>query len=331
MLALVLAVGLAGPAGAQDPPATDLVTIEDGFGVAGFVVRDCDGSEETFPGFVEAILRRSGPLVGDAAVGLEYDGPQADNLVEPPTEVVFGDGQDLSFLHLDLVVPRAGGLTITIVPRDGTSVGDPATFDAVVDEAFLGQDCNAPITVPGSADQVIEVGERPEGFFPIEQVGDAGFPCFGFEVAYTDGTGGFGTCVGPDSQEAAAELFAVLETPTVGALPPGLAYADDTWTGAATTPGTYPFQVRLCEDLSAFRAASGIHVVDGRGTEDRVRRAGREALARSLERAEGDDLTCYGTADVEVVVRAASDEAPAGVTGPAPAAAPISTAALFTG
>ena len=330
VLALVLAVGLAGPAGGQDPPATDLVTIEDGFGVAGFTSRDCDGEEVTEPGFAEVLLRRRGALEGEATVGVTYAGDEADNLVDPPTEVVFADGQEYGFVDALLREPRPGTLTVTLSDGPGATVLEPVSIDVEVIGAEVGQDCLAPLTVPGEAAQAIEVGEQPEGFFPVRRLDGFPFPCYGIEVGYADGGGGFGVCVESASADEAAPLIRdVFDMPVVGALPPGLSYADDVWAGAATTPGTYPFQVRFCQDPSAFRRDARLHVVDATGSVDGRARAA--LVGRAGARADEADRFCLGTADVEVTVRAATDEAPAGVTGPARAAQPISTAALFTG
>ncbi len=331
VVALLVAVGLAGPAGGQEPPPTDLVTIEDGFGVAGLTFRDCDGVEETDAGFASVFLRRRGTLSGEATVGVAFSGDEADNLVAPPTEVTFAEGDEFGYVDVSLATPRPGTLTVTLSDGPGATVLPPASIDVEVTEAQVGQDCLAPILVPGEAEQTIEVGEQPGGFFPVERLTGFDLPCYGVMVDFADGSGGFGVCVeAPDAEAATGPLFALLETPPVGALPPGLSYADDTWTGAATTPGTYPFQVRFCEDVSADRSTSGLHVVDASGREDLGARAARRGRAGS--RADAADLSCFGTADVSVTVLAGAEAAPApGTTGPAPAAQPISTAARFTG
>lgn len=323
----VLVVG-AVPSGSQEPPPPEEVAIVDSFGVGQLISRDCDGQDETYPGYAAALLSRTvgdgGDLTAELVVGVAYTGPEATNLVNPPSEVVFEAGSDVAIVDVELLAPGTGSLTITLQPGPGhTLVGDPSvTLDLSGRELI--NDCSAPITGDGDAEQTIPVGARPEGFFPL--LTDSSFfegaTCV--EVDYADI--GVVYCV-----EDPADLFGEwLETPVAGALPPGLAYADDTWTGAATTPGVYPFEVRLCEDLGAFE---DLDLDDDVAFEDDVDpetlkagdelrdRVARRSLSRAAARADEQDLFCVGTLSAEITVVAAT----------APAAVPVTTTARFTG
>lgn len=335
LAAMLLAVGVlvvgAVPSGSQEPPPPEEVAIDESFGLGQLLSRDCDGQDETYPGYAAVLLSRTvvggGDLTGELVVGVAYSGPEAANLLSPPSEVVFEEGSELGIVDVELLTPGTGSLTITLQPGPGYVLVGATSVTVDLSGEELVNDCTAALTGAGDAAQTIAVGARPDPFFPLVEdplLGDA--LCLEFVV---DGTY-LAYCSVDDE---GGELFAqFLETPVVGALPPGLGYADDTWTGAATTPGVYPFEVRLCEDLGAFDdffddlLGEGVEMdeVDpealkaGGELRDRV---ARRSLSRAAARADEEDLFCVGTLDAEITVVAAV----------APAAVPVRAPARLTG
>jgi hypothetical protein len=172
------------------------------------------------------------------------------------------------------------------------------------------------LAVEGRDRQTIDVGEKPlpYGFFEdlvIDPGGDPGVTTTEVGPSSTEVTA---TTEGPlDQAQVRAVARAVpdgVDTPVDGALPPGLTYADDEWSGAATTPGTYAFDVRVCFDGDVLFGTA----MTGRA----VRRPAPRAFP---------DVLCLGTLDAQVVVEAVA-VTPPGTAGPA---TPVRTTARFTG
>ena len=94
------------------------------------------------------------------------------------------------------------------------------------------------------------------------------------------------------------------------------------WSGAATTAGTYPFEVRACFEPDAFdEVPTEDTTAEPVSAEGRARR-GLEAAVR----ADAPEVLCVGTLDAEITVVPA---APATVV--AVAASPVRSSARFTG
>lgn len=331
-VAAVLAAGAA-PADSQvtpEPPVVDPAEVSI-VGSESFaaIYRDCDGTEIgafTY-GFVE--FERTGGVDEELEVPVTYSGSLASSLTFADDVAFFEEGFDFGEIFFELSDTTPGDLTITIDPPAvgaGYVEGDPSSITLQVPDEQDVLDCNAPLPIDDDeATQTIEVGEQPDPFGVFE------------------GSFGFSEEDIPDDElEFFLEGFT---TPVVGALPPGLAYDDDRWSGAATTPGPYSFGVRLCfeNDFTDEGTGAEDEAVDGPPDDMRAQRG----MARAIS--DLPDTLCLGTADVEIVVEPASTTAPPVPAPPAPAspvtpdpaptaspataspATPITGAARFTG
>ncbi len=260
------------------------VRVVDAYGQAGFGIRACDGSEHVVPGFGAVVLQAEGPVTDPLTIPVTVSGPPASALVDPP-DVALIDADGVSVLGLDLSRVQTGTLTLTFAPGEGYELERP-TVEVDFAPPRTEIDCTAPLESP-TADQTVPLGATPRPF----------------------------GLLGPGSEPGAGALGSY-DTVVDGALPPGLTYADDSWAGAASTPGTYRFAVRLCEDPAD---AVGVPADEGDG---------RAAARRAAGRAD-DGPVCFGTLAAEITV-AAPGGPPAGPS-PAPPAAPISGPARFTG
>jgi hypothetical protein len=319
IVATAVVVGGAGPAPGQVPDLDGPeVVYVDAFGPSVYGYEDCDGvvhTEEDSLGFVFVELDYE--VEADVAVGITFSGSLADDLVDPPTAVDVAAGDAWSEVAFELDELEAGDLTVTVEPGVGytTSADDTYTME-ITDEVEIVVSCKEDLgTPPGDTDrQTIEVGERPDpiGFFDDEEESGDG-----------SGEGESSTTVtSTEPVEQAADGFGRLQaavraapdgydTPVAnGSLPPGLTYEDDVWAGAATTPGTYAFDIRVCLDESTFRLD-----------------AGREGGARRPVPRAFPSVICFGYVDVEVLVEAADPPPPAA----APAARPVTAPARFAG
>lgn len=248
-MAAVAVVGVGGPApsGAQEAPETPVVSILDGYGPEAYTYI-CDGETTTWAfldGATLLVLDRQ--AVVDVPVAIGYEGSLVDRLVDPVPEVVFAPGDDAMVVPFVVDEVVDGDLTVTIEPGEGYEVGVDAsiTFDVSAEPIELG-DCNEDLgDPPGGTDrQTIAVGEKPVpiGFFPDSE-----------DATVAEDVAGAGLV--PEAVADRARFTSRIDdlepgygftTPVIGELPPGLAYAEDVWSGAATTPGTYDFDVRLC-------------------------------------------------------------------------------------
>lgn len=315
IVAAVVAAGT-GPAGGQAEPTTttttttipaDLPEVEvvEFFAEGGGSYRDCEGQETpVFGGFVEIFAERTGDDDEALVVPITYSGPAAEDLGET-SDLEFAPDDQEGFAFAELGDGASGTLIVTLEPGPGYVVAGEGTFEVEISNDDVIADCNEPLPVgDDQANQTIQVGDRPEPIFD---------ELFGGEF-------------GDDPEFA--EFY---ETPVVGDLPPGLTYVDDVFGGAATTPGVYDFQVRLCIDPDSEDFASE------RAVDPEMRR---------MQRALGDvDTPCFGTVDVRIEVLPA-DVVPTVPVDPgtvpvtpgtepvapvSPPAVPIPTEATFTG
>lgn len=273
-LALAALVGPL-PAGSQVPPPESTVSVDTASRprISQFV--SCRGTvvTELQPGGV--IFTRTEPLADELVVPFEVAGDLAGSVDVVPAEARFGAGQDTAVVSVELTAPETGSLVVDLVDGEGYAVGEPSTAELSVplQSGEPTPDCTTPLPIdPERAHQTIAVGEVPQ---PL------GLGVYGVEWF-----------------EGAELLFDTRDLPPVealalvqGDLPPGLAYVQDRWDGAATTPGTYRFGVSVCE-------------VSGSGGEPR----------------------CEGTAQAEITVLGDADPGP-----PAPPADAVDADARFTG
>lgn len=293
--------------------------------------RDCDGTEYDVGTFGAIVLERTeiDGEVGELEVPVTYGGSLAGSLVDPQPSAAFDDpGWLETEIYVELPESTPGTLTITLDPPAvdaGYALG-PDPEDTTIELTVPGEesltDCADPIGVDEeNTDQTITVGETPDplGIFDFDVECEPEDEC---ELVECDEDGcaesTSTTEVAREAREARETpdgIWDVYSTPVVGTLPPGLAYADDAWTGTATTPGVYTFDVRLCIDLD-FDLESTLNSSDGRIARDRAR-------ARAIE--DLPDTPCFGTEEVRVEVLAAAADTPS------PPATPIRTQARFTG
>lgn len=335
IVAAAVVLGGSGPAPGQVPdPLVPEVEYLDAFGPAVYGYEDCDGvvsTEEDPDGFVFVELDDEAPV--DLAIGITFTGDLADDLVDPPTEIEVEAGEFFGEASFGLDELEVGELTVTVEPGVGYTIDDDAeayTF-SVTDEVEIVASCLDDLgTPPGGTDrQTIEVGGRPEpiGFFDEEDLGsDDDFEEDGESTSTeseattepaTTATTDPGAPVPLSAPFAGRAVPSGYSTPVAdGTLPPGLAYAEDEWTGAATTAGTYDFDVRLCFDQSSFAFA-------GRPTT-----AAERAMGRRQVRA-FPNVICFGYVDVQIVVDAPPPPPPP--TTSAPPATPVNAPARFAG
>jgi hypothetical protein len=318
--AVVVVVGSGLPAPGQVEPLGPEISYIDAYGPAVYGYEDCDGvvhTEEDEVGFIYVELEDDAEA--DVAVTISFSGSLADDLVDPPTtiDVVAGTFWGEAPFALDEL--ETGDLTVTVEPGlDYTSdPEDTYTFE-ISDEVEVLASCRDDLGTPpdGTDRQTIDVGGRPApiGFFDdVEEIpGEEGTTTTTTEVVET--TESTTTSSTTTTTEAIDPSFAQVravraapegyDTPVVGDLPPGLTYEDDVWGGAATTPGLYAFDIRVCFDQGAF-------TID----------AGRKGGARRPTPRAFPDVICVGSVDVQVLVEGAAQE-------PAP---PVRAAARFAG
>jgi len=317
--AVVVVGGGPAPAQLEEPLGPDVVFVE-AYGPAVLGYEDCEGvlhTEEVVDGYVFVELDDQVAL--DTTVTVSYGGDLADDLAEAPTEIPVAAGEGWGEVPFSLAAFATGELTVTVEPGLGyVADADDTSILAVTDEVFLISRCDDDLTEwlddPDRARQTIDVGEqpRPFGFFDSEEDGADG----GGDTATTEAFEGSTAPASPDPMPAITRFRSLqrgvqavpepFDTPVVGgSLPPGLTYVDDEWGGAATTPGTYDFAVRLCYDLSALE------------TSGRVRPTPQAF----------PEVICLGTLDAQVVVEAQAATPPS----TAPPASPVQAAARFTG
>lgn len=287
----------------EQPAGVPEVEVIDVYASGSSGYRDCDGGETPIgSGFVDAYAQRSGDDDEPLVVPVTFSGPAAAGLGEASDLEFFADDSE-GFAFAELGREASGTLTVTFEPGPGYTLVGPASFDFEVSASDIVIDCNDPIPLGDDrTHQTIVVGDRPEPLFE--------------------------DLLGDDAEE----FFDFIDTVVLGDLPPGLTYVDDEWGGAATTPGTYDFQVRACVDPDADFG-------EPLSRSDAGRRMGR------MQRAQGDaDTPCFGTADVRIEVLPAEVVAPTmpapepivpepivPVGSVAPPAAPIDAPADFTG
>lgn len=307
----VLAVLLGAPTpGSAQVPFPSTVSAVASFSPGFETYVDCDGAEHLLEYSEFGVLvERTPPTTLEVTVPISYSGDLADNLVGAPTEVVIPAGEELAEILGEIDPVEEGSLIVTLEPGVGYDLGED-TIELVVDPPYELADCSDSLGIYADrVDQSITEGERPKSYGLFDFDGD------GIDENYVGSIAVGGQIITYDEMELIVEEY---ETPVVGALPPGLTYADDRWRGAASTPGTYGFAVRACA-----LGVLPLDAVEGDTTADRA------AMTRALQRAVEDlPNVCFGTSEVSVEVLAAQ----AAPTGPAAApASPISADARFTG
>jgi hypothetical protein len=299
------------------------VTYVDAFGPAIYGYEDCTDvvhvEEQLFGG---VYIELDDEVGADVSVAISFSGSLADDLVDPPTEIPVAEDEAWGEATFEVDHLETGDLTVTIEPGLGYVADPDDTYTVeVTEEIELIASCHDDLgTPPGGTDrQTIDVGERPVpiGFFEDVEEEPGGEPT-STQVPETTTS---------DPVEVSAD-FARLralrvapdgyDTPVAnGTLPPGLTYVDDEWSGAATTAGTYGFDIRVCFDQGDFLVVEG----------EPAATAAERALGRRQLRAFPDEI-CFGYVDVQVVVRALAPPPPPAA---APPATPVVAPAQFAG
>lgn len=283
-VAAAVALGAAGPAGGGAPPPaeTTLVGISTslGSGPSTSLYRDCDGVDQPYASEAAILLSRSGDILGPLTVPLSWSGDMVPFLEGPPGSATFAAGDDVTAVTLRLTSPEPGPLSLTVTVEDGPDHDPGSPSPAYAASVDLGSgapvvtwDCTTVVALADElANQTIEVGGVPEPL-RLPFVADP-----------------------PRDAPSPEQLFTEVVS---GSLPPGLTYEDDTWGGAATTPGTYPFEVAVCTVPDTWLAPISV---------------------------------CMGRVAVTITVVDPAVVAPAGAQAPpAPPAAAVAAAATFTG
>ncbi|MEZ5137263.1 MAG: hypothetical protein R2702_06225 [Acidimicrobiales bacterium] len=176
------------------------------------VIQQCDG--EVIVNQSQALLKveRPNATSGTISVDVSYSGSLVGtpDLGPLPDPVVIEAGESSTIVPVEADAP--GDVTLTIEPGDGYAVGDPAsaTADVVAEGSDLG--CQDPTV------ETIQLGAQPTPY-PV-------YDRYGFGVG---------------------DSTLVIQ----GELPPGLGFdIDGTWSGAATTLGTFEFTA--CYQLADF-------------------------------------------------------------------------------
>ncbi len=327
---VLVGTGASAPAQEAELPIVDAV---DSFGPAGLGYVDCAGVTQTVEYLDGGVLfLRTGEVLDPLAVPVTYSGSLADDLVDPPAEAVFEDGLDFAELYFEFDELADGELTVTAEPGAGHQLGTASITIAVDGQPDVLADCttNLSTTADGVERQTIDVGQTPRSLgFVVElrdeESDDDVQPVDELEIprrfaraaapaatdrgsAVQDPSSRAIVVVDTDGEEVDADIADLFSTPVAnGSLPPGLTYVDDVWGGAATTAGTYDFEVRLCVDPDD---------VDW----DDAPLLAAVFLADEL----GIDV-CLGHVDVRIVVENVI------VPTTTPPATPVNTTARFTG
>jgi hypothetical protein len=169
----------------------------------------CNGPTQTVgnPGFLK--VERPGASNGTIAVNVSYGGSLTSGTdYDPlPNPIEIPAGDTQTLLAVE--ASATGTVSLTVEPGDGYVVGEPASATATFELAEVPTFCTEVIV------ETIEVGDAPTSFLVEEE----------FE--------------GPPVADLAFE--------PEGEAPPGLSLErDGTWTGAATTEGTYEIAGRWC-------------------------------------------------------------------------------------
>ncbi len=250
------AVGSSVPAGggAPPPPGPTVVGIAQSlaFGPHVSLYRDCDGVDQPYAEEGAFLLERSGDILGPLTVPLSWSGDMVPFLDAPSATATFEAGEASTTVTIRLTTPEPGPLSLVVTVEDGPdhdpgapSPGYGPSVDLGSDAPDVRWDCGSPMAIADElADQTIEVGEVPAPLglpFVANPPRDAPSP----EQLYTEVVS--------------------------GEVPPGLTYQDDTWGGAATTPGEYAFEAAICTipgtwlapiSVCVGRVAVAITVVD---------------------------------------------------------------------
>lgn len=202
------------PAPAQAPPALPVISMGTPYGPTRLAAVDCDGVRHVI-NFYEgaAVLNRDdvGPTdPADVEVGVSFSGELADDVIDPPSSITVPSDDRYTAVTFVLPPEALGGITVTLEPGPGYTLGVPSSGSVEVTEqaSHTLADCTEPLDLPaGVADQTIPVGGRPADLPPPEG-----------ELVYD----------------------------VVGPVPPGLTFEQGRWSGAATTPGTSVLGVGHC-------------------------------------------------------------------------------------
>jgi hypothetical protein len=201
--AALIAVGLLAPIGAgaapTGAPPPDVVASATDGQLVSVSACGRGHAEDETPATLT--VERPNATSGTIEVDVTYGGTLPTSQTDQlPDPIEIPAGQTSTTVEVPFFSNDSDTLTITVEPGTGYLVGDPATATSTITYDEADVDCP-------EIDDVIPVGGRPTAF-PVEQESGIG-------PSLLD----FGTDVAP---------------------PPGLTLeADGTWSGAATTPGTY--------------------------------------------------------------------------------------------
>jgi hypothetical protein len=220
MAAALLAVLLgwtalvAAPAGATSRGAPPPDVITDALNGTVNRLTPCEGEPQVIPGNGLLKVERPGNTSGTIAVDVTYGGSLVPGTdYEPlPDPIEIAAGESQTIVVVESATP--GTVTLTVEPGEGYEVGDPATATLTIGLSAIDAIC------PDEETLTTTVGGQPPAVPVYDRYGGA----------YAD---------------------TILEIE--GDLPPGLRYSNDgSWTGAATTAGTYQFVAKYTLGDFAF-------------------------------------------------------------------------------
>jgi hypothetical protein len=183
--------------------------VASGLGGSILELDSCNSPSQTLvnPGFLK--VERPGASNGTIAVNVTYGGTlvAGTDYEALPDPIEIPAGDTQTVVPVEATAP--GTVTLTVDPGDGYVVGDPATASITFEVT------SPPIFCTEAVVETIAVGEQPTAILVEEQ-----FP-------------------GPPLADTSFE--------PEGEAPPGLTLnRDGSWTGAATTVGTYEITGRWC-------------------------------------------------------------------------------------
>jgi len=191
------------PAGAAPAGAPAADVIAEALGGTVNIFTPCEGEANVIPGNGLLKVERPGSIAGTISVNVTYGGTLVPGTdYEPlPDTVEIPAGESQTILFFDSA--NDGTVTLTVEPGEGYTVGDPATATATIGLSDIDAIC------PDEETLTTTVGSQPPAIPVFDRYGGA-FADTIFEIE--------------------------------GDLPPGLDLGvDGSWTGTATTVGTYRF------------------------------------------------------------------------------------------
>lgn len=227
------APGSEAPQGGEDletPSSTEPATVtlvKGGTRKGRMARRDCEGNVDVMQGVEWLTFQRTGPIAQALTVPITFGGSLTGSLFRPLPQVDFRAGYAVERIPFSLGGQGSGDITVALSSGPGYTAGSPSSVSYQFASAPMIGDCLSEIALPAAA-QTIDVGQRPQDL------------------------------VVPTSPSPSTVIdslpFKVSRMYVQGTPPPGLGLTvtrnvdvkEATWSGTATTPGTYRFPIRYC-------------------------------------------------------------------------------------